>query len=294
MSLIVAVAGATGDLGVSVVTALLSATPKPTVRVLTRSDTGKAAELAAKGAELHIVDYEDSSTVAKALQGADVLISTVGTKATSAAKLPLIKTALEVESIKLIIPSEFGVDIKAVDFSSPEWDIKRDIEKLLTSQTKAKAVFIYTGLFLETGFGPWLGFNAKEKKFYAVGKNSPYSLTSIGDIGRATAAAALKSPEDHVFLRIESDTVTVEEAAKTFSEVSGETIEVVYEDFDAFKAKVAADYSNVLGALRLFIGDGRMNHSIDNGNDYVNPGGKSWKWKTVKDYAVEVGGKPFA
>jgi len=41
------------------------------------------------------------------------------------------------------------------------------------------------------------------------------------------------------------------------------------------------------------MGEGKLDHSIDSGNEIVNPGQGLWKWKTVRDYAKEVGGKPW-
>ena len=44
--------------------------------------------------------------------------------------------------------------------------------------------------------------------------------------------------------------------------------------------------------IRFVMGEGKLDFSR-NENELANPGEKSWKWKTVKDYAKEVGRLPW-
>lgn len=117
MSVVVAIAGGTGHIGQYVTSALLASVPKPVVRLLTRTKSEKAVEFESQGAELRIVDYKDPASVAAAVEGASVFISTVGTKeAGKEVKEQLMKTVIGVESVKVIIPSEFGIDHRQNDF----------------------------------------------------------------------------------------------------------------------------------------------------------------------------------
>ena len=53
-------------------------------------------------------------------------------------------------------------------------------------------------------------------------------------------------------------------------------------------------YMNEVAArvFRMSGGTGNLDFSKENNNDLVNPGESRWKWKTMEEYAEEVGGMP--
>ncbi|KZT61996.1 NAD(P)-binding protein [Calocera cornea HHB12733] len=297
---VVAIAGGTGYLGFNVTPALLSHPSKPTVRVLARSRSERVQALEEQGAEFRLVDYKDPASVAAAVEGADVFISTIGTKeAGPEVKVPLMKAVLGVKSVKIIIPSEFGIDHRAVDFPQKDWDGKKAVMDVLTSQTEKKIISIYTGLFMEGSFGPWFGISIKNKYVEYIGSDEPVSYTSLSDVGRATAeivAKAAASPAEvpaALYLRICGDSVRYSEVATIFGEINGTAIEVRHKNLAQFKETTLDGDRNTAACLRFLMGQGDLNHSKDCGNEWVNPGGKKWTWTTVKDFAEEIEGKPF-
>lgn len=179
----------------------------------------------------------------------------------------------------------------------PDWAMKKSVLATILAQDRVKAVSIYTGLFMEDSFGPWFGLSFKNKLFEAIGPDVPVTFTSLGDVGKATAVVALTPPsefKDHTYLRISGDAISLRDAAKAMSAVSGDEIQVVNKDVKEYKAEVLKDPApNAAHCLRFIMGEGKLNLSTDCANEVVNPGEKKWKWKTVSDFAKEVEGKPF-
>jgi hypothetical protein len=61
------------------------------------------------------VDYNSPESISAALQGIEVIISTIGTDAIST-QTKVIDVAAEIESVRLFVPSEFGLG----DYLDPE------------------------------------------------------------------------------------------------------------------------------------------------------------------------------
>ena len=99
----VALAGASGSLGTAVLKALLDA--DFAVTVLTRPESSHTFPSAVKVAK---VDYSDADSLATALQGQDVLVSTLGYAAFKGQEM-LIDAAIA-NGVKRVVPSEFGAD----------------------------------------------------------------------------------------------------------------------------------------------------------------------------------------
>lgn len=94
--------------------------------------------------------------------------------------------------------------------------------------------------------------------------------------------------------------MTIREIADLMNEASGgkSSIEIAVIDEQPYKVEVFQEEKSGGPAryLRFLIGNGKLNYGKDgsgNLNELVNPGGKAWKWKTMKDHAEETKGKPW-
>jgi NmrA-like family len=111
---VVAIAGGTGQLGSHIMNALLSPQFSPSfkeIRLLTSNVSSEKAQLfASKGAKTIGVNYSDEQSILTAIQGADVLINSLGGSVKGfPAKNALMLAAIKDGGIKLYFPSEFGI-----------------------------------------------------------------------------------------------------------------------------------------------------------------------------------------
>lgn len=294
----VALVGASGHLGQHVSKALLSPTFRGSfskVIFLKRRSSTQSSEDKVDGAETR---HFDESTLGAALQDIDVLISTVGPSGHDF-KDSLIK-AITNSKVKLYIPSEFGVDHTIHDFRHAEWDRKKhhyDITKTAIPQTKVCRIFI--GLFTEDSIGPWFGLDTKNGVFETIGSpDQVVSFTSLHDVGNVVAQVARMPVEDvPTQLRVSGDALTIRQLAEVMESASKSSIQYKELDLEQYKKETLAEgTTDPSKYLRFLMGEGKINHTVSgqgNGNELVNPGQRHWRWKTMKQYAEETGGRPW-
>ncbi|KZT30160.1 NAD-binding protein [Neolentinus lepideus HHB14362 ss-1] len=311
---VVVIAGATGQLGMTVSETFLDKSYKSffsSVVCLTRNpDSDKSKSLTEKGATLRNVDVAAPNTsevdIARTLEGvqADILVSTLGINDAEAAN-KLARAAVKA-GVKVYFPSEFGANHWKNDFTEfehEEWLHKKShvsyIKKF--AKDKMRVVSVYNGMLLEDTLGPWFGFDTSGGTYTFVGpRTTPFALTSKADIGRSLVFLSLlcmSSPKDvSDEIHLAGSIVTVDDIAKAVSKESGKKIEVKEIDLKEFREKTKKDtqsgkVENPAPHIRLIIGEGKMNFQ-QNDNELVNPGQKNWKWKTMVDYVREMEGEP--
>ncbi|TFK51295.1 NAD(P)-binding protein [Heliocybe sulcata] len=310
---VVVIAGATGQLGMTVSETFLDKAYKPffsSVVCLTRNpDSDKSKSLAEKGATLRRVDVashqtseEDIVETLKAVQ-ADILVSTLGINDAEAAN-KLARAAVKA-GVKAYFPSEFGGDHWKNDFPDFEHEEWLHKKKHVTyakqiGKGKMKVVSVYNGMLLEDTIGV-VGFDTPGGTYTCVGpRNSPFALTSKTDIGRSLVFLSLlcMSSPDEVpdAVRLAGSLASVEDIANAVGKESGKKIEIKEIDLKEFKQKTRRDTQSGKAEspgqhIRIMIGEGKMNFE-QNDNEVVNPRGKNWKWKTVEDYIREMKGEP--
>ena len=295
----IALVGASGHLGKEVARALLSPTFRGSydnVVLLKRRHHHDSDKESVASAE---VRYYDDDTLAEALRGVDVLISTVG-PAGHDFKDKLID-AISHATIKLYIPSEFGVDHTVHDFPHAEWDRKKHHhEKSLAVLSATKVCRIYIGLFLEDSIGPWFGFDTRHGIYESVGSpDKLISFTALGDVGNVVAQIA-RTPIEQVpkSLHISGDALTVKQLAAAMENAGSSPIQIKEIDIDTFKRKAVAEGTqDPAKCLRFLMGEGKIDHTksgLGNDNEVVNPTQRNWHWKTVAQYAEETNGRPWA
>lgn len=184
----VALAGATGNLGPSILKELLRAGFK--VTILTRQDSQSASSLPSlEGLSIKEVDYASPDSLASALGGIDAVVSTMGSRAVPEQKT-LIEAAVSA-GVRRFVPSEFGCDtVNPNNAKLPVYGSKVMIQELLKEKAASNPGFSYTLLmnnaFWNSGVRAGLIVNIKEHTATVVnGGNVPFSVTRLSTIGRA-------------------------------------------------------------------------------------------------------------
>ncbi|KAI0630223.1 hypothetical protein C8Q77DRAFT_249300 [Trametes polyzona] len=292
----ITVIGATGQLGESITTVLLTDFRQnfPTVRALTRDPTSaKAQELAKKGAEVVKLDY---AHVSDALAGSDVIVNVLPTSVAAEDRRKVDNAAIN-SGAKVYFLSHFGLDPKLVHFDGylhQEWASKLQLEAEArkAAQDKLKIISVYNSIFLDIVLSPFIGFDLEKNVYTPYGSASAkFATTSKADIGRAVASLSLlaldpssaASVPDEV--RIAGSIVSFEDVRDIVARVKGVAPgEIKSEDAEKVKNQLREQKGDgsILDYLRVALGEGWLNLS-PNENELVNPGQKLWKWKTVED-----------
>jgi len=188
MAVKVAVAGATGNLGLPLVKVLLAA--DYAVTVLTRKGSDSASKLP-KDSNITVVevDYSSIPSLTEALKGHTAVVSTLATTSVGSQN-PLIDAAIAA-GVSRFIPSEFGSDtVNPKSAALPVFKYKVETAKYLEAAASKHPSFSYTlianGPFLDWGLQ--VGFIVNAAKHSATvfnGGDVPFSATTLDTIGRA-------------------------------------------------------------------------------------------------------------
>ncbi|ETI22626.1 hypothetical protein G647_06702 [Cladophialophora carrionii CBS 160.54] len=307
---VIAVAGATGDLGTRLTNTFLS--PELRDRLsgfvsLARRHTPSTERWTTLGAEIRIIENEcDENDLIMALDGVDVLVNAISSAGTSLRDK--LANALPKTSVKLYFPSEFGVDHTLHDFGIPEWDGKKrhyELAKKIQQEADIQICRLFVGLFLHSGIAPWYGFHTSRGVYQAVGSlDQSISYTDISDIARVVCGLAERAvrgervPEE---LRIAGSHASFRQIAQEMSAAESGDIDLKTVELDTYRDKALSRKYGDRGAivcLRFVMGDGRVDYrpkdegGLGNDNEVVNPGQQHFVWKTVRDLARETGGRP--
>ncbi|PVH14832.1 uncharacterized protein CXQ87_005108 [Candidozyma duobushaemuli] len=236
---------------------------------------------------------KDVDALTKELSGVDVIISLVSPSPDLNAAIEKIAAAVKP---KLVIPSQFGVDIEESQQVFPGFlGIKQDHSKKLRD-AGLKVVDIQTGLFgtadsFVEHIAPLVGANAETKQVKYLGSPKfEFSYSILSDIGKAVAAVATSNPSSLPDqLRIQSGTISQEAIVAKYGKsksIEFSATEVSKEDALAEAKKVWAegfDGSKFLYYLQAIISQGEEKGLwfTKDDNEVVNPKGASWKWTTI-------------
>ncbi|OQU95219.1 hypothetical protein CLAIMM_01458 [Cladophialophora immunda] len=297
---VVAIAGATGRLGKPTTEAFLSSKWRPNFKeiiLLSRSPPQPEHEQYIKAGATLRTYSEAEGGLKEALNGVNILVNVVSGLAGDFKDL-LVKAAAQTPSITLYFPSEFGVDHG--NGTDPDYDIEAwrhkqhhiDLAKKLFP-SHVKVCSVYVSLFTELTIGAFYGLDVKNGRFESVGSaDQPITFTSLIDAGKALAALS-SLPIDQIpeRLRLSGDSVSLNAFAAELTAAGGGEVEVTEIDFEEYrKVATAMTDKKPYQYLRFLMGGGNLDFSTRNHNELVNPGGKHWRWKTVKDHAREVEG----
>jgi uncharacterized protein YbjT (DUF2867 family) len=185
----VAIAGATGNLGPSIVNELVNQGFEVTVL----SSSGNTSSLPS-AVKVIKVDYSSQDSLISALRGHEAFISAIPKHQ----EQPALIDAAIAAGVQRFIPSEFGSNTIGNDKvrALPVFAGKLTTQEYLRAkQDKISHTFLINGLFLDWGLSiGWLA-NLKGKTDINDNGDSVHSFTLLADIAKAVAGI-LKHPEE--------------------------------------------------------------------------------------------------
>lgn len=300
--LTVAIFGATGTLGPSIVAAFSQPQVRKHIRsVIAFSRHANKLERWRSQKNITLRTYT-VGTIKEALVGVDVVINVVNTS-DAHFHTTLVKAMAGLGTVKVYFPSEFGIDRSILDFRHEAFERCRGLSQLAQDTLgNTKVCHVYVGFFLETILGPALGLVetvGNDVRFMSIGsKKTPISCTSIKDTGRSVAQLALLKPSQiPEVIHFGGTTYSLAQMAEIMAKESGDKINVVELTLSDYKASILVSHpSNPVEYIRFVIGEGKVNHGkggLWNDNELVNPGQTRWRWTTMEDLAKETGGRPW-
>ncbi|KAK1248955.1 hypothetical protein MKX08_007175 [Trichoderma sp. CBMAI-0020] len=269
----VAVLGGSGNIGPSIIKALLDSNFE--VTAITRLESQATF---VEGVDVKRVDITSKEAVQQVLRGHDALVSAISPAALDDQKT--IVDAAVAAQVRRFLPSEFGVDNRRTEEKDMGWMVvnKVKLNEYLDQVAAKHKWFSWTGVacgfFFDWGLMGRnkgiqtqfiLGINAQAKTGEIVDSgNKPWAATNTYFVGE-TVAAILKKPEEtaNKFLNVFSFKTTQNEVLKIFEEESGSTYQVSHvkgsDLLEAATARVAnGDYKQSIGPFvqYVFFADG--------------------------------------
>jgi nucleoside-diphosphate-sugar epimerase len=218
----IVLAGGSGDLGGRIASALAARGAQ--VRALVRAETSSAkrATLAAQGAQVIVVDENDSTALTDACRNASCVISALnGLRPTIIASQGRLLDAAIAADVPRFIPSDFSLDFtRTRPGANRNMDLRREFMTRI-DQADIKATSILNGAFsdLLTGQAP-IVLSKPRKILYWGSPDQALDFTTKDDVARYTAAAALDAGAPR-YLRIAGDVVTPRSLADIMTAITG-------------------------------------------------------------------------
>eukprot|EP01112_Ceratiomyxa_fruticulosa_P011422 TRINITY_DN3097_c0_g1_i11.p1 TRINITY_DN3097_c0_g1~~TRINITY_DN3097_c0_g1_i11.p1 ORF type:complete len:306 (+),score=70.39 TRINITY_DN3097_c0_g1_i11:743-1660(+) len=222
----VAIVGATGNLGPTIVDALLQHKFEVTAVTFNNPEDPKYNDLKSKGVKVVHANIDDKFTLVRAFHGIDAVVSTVG-GALFSKQTVIIDAAVEA-GVKRFLPSEFGGStrdklVRSEEVLQPKIQIIEYLEKV-ASQGKITWTGIATGPFFDWGLQVgFLQFDLKNESvtLYDEGK-AKFVTSNTRDIG-LWVALTLLHPErtENKYLELGTFKVNQLEILEALEKVSG-------------------------------------------------------------------------
>lgn len=228
MENVIVVAGATGNLGRKIVTALLKRGAEVRALVRPSSDADKVTELKAQG--VHIIESEmtDADELKPAMEGAVAVVSALqGLRDVIVDTQTVLLDAAVATGVPRFIPSDFASDFTKLKMGdNRNFDLRKEFMEII-DKAPVQATSILNGGFayLLTFDMPLLNFE-KRQVGYWEDTDWHIDFTTVADTAEFTAAAAL-DPEAPRLLRIASFQHSPTELAQAAEQVSGHPFELV-------------------------------------------------------------------
>ncbi|KAL5513170.1 hypothetical protein ACEPAH_3568 [Sanghuangporus vaninii] len=284
-----AVAGA-GNLGKFIVEALLAKKNEgalTSVSILSRS-AGGYDDLVAKGAKVVVVDYTSPLSIQHALEGVDVVISTLHDPLGAQEVLAV---GAKAAGVKLFVPSEFGNNTERA--TEGDWAKKEVFRKKLKEEINLPYTAFYTGGFADWVFQPGLseyaGFDFVHGKITIQGTgDAPVSWTTRADIGRFVAHALTTLPREKLewkTFKIEADRISWNQIAETWIARSGKEVTVTHRPHSDLEEAVRKNPNDDLQMV-LYVWD-KGQGAVGKPEELANSEFPGWNPKKVIDVILE-------
>ncbi|KAI8307968.1 hypothetical protein K4K59_010532 [Colletotrichum sp. SAR11_240] len=206
----VAIAGATGNLGPAILTALRSS-KQFDVTVLTR--TGSSHEFPAN-ITVKYVDYDNPALLAEAVRGQDAVVSTLSVFGSDVQKA--LVDASVAAGVKRFLPSEFGSSTENPKVQAiPIFGAKLQLQEYLRAKAQSSPEFTYSllfcGPFLDWGLSTGMLVDVKNKR--AVLRDGGNVLFNLDVTQRQIISAAKEIDPSGSWTIQESQTAIEEQEA---------------------------------------------------------------------------------
>lgn len=218
---IVALAGATGDLGARILAALVAR--GATVRALVRPDAaaGDTARLTALGATLAKADARDVGAMATACEGATCVVSALnGLRDVIVDRQGVLLDAAVRAGVPRFIPSDFAADFtRTRPGDNRNFDLRREFMARV-DRAPIRATSILNGAFMDMLGAEMPIIQPKIHRVLVWGNaDQPLDFTMKDDVAAYAAAAALDDSAPRL-LRVAGGTVSARDLAAIMSEVT--------------------------------------------------------------------------
>lgn len=228
MKKIIAVAGATGNLGGNIIHALLDKGAEVHAIVRASSDNTKIKELERPGVKVFSINMADVQEVSKACIGASCVVSALaGLRDVIIDTQKIILDAAIAAGVPRFIPSDYSLDF--TPFSHGEnrnLDYRREFHEYLDKSAIA-STSIFNGAFADmiTGQMPLILFKQKIVLYWG---NADHKMifTTVKDTALYTANVALDDTAPRM-LRIAGDQISPREIRTAVSEISGKKYRLI-------------------------------------------------------------------
>lgn len=223
MKKIIVIAGATGNLGGKIVTALLAKGAEVRAIVRMETDIKKIKDLEEKGVKVFQVDTSNKSEISKICTGAHCFVSALaGLRETIIdAQRAFLDAAIDA-NVPRFIPSDYSSDFTNLkEGQNRNLDLRREFHNYLETTT-IKATTVFNGPFMDllTTDMPLILF--KQKRILCWGDpNQIIEFTTTYNVADFTAEAAIDDNTPR-FLRIAGDRLSCNDFVKLLTELTHE------------------------------------------------------------------------
>jgi uncharacterized protein YbjT (DUF2867 family) len=223
MKKVVTVAGATGNLGQRIIHELVAQGAE--VRAIVRESSNKTTvkNFQQLGVKVFVVNPLDVTEMTKACEGATCVVSALsGLQEVIIDAQKVLLNAAVAAGVPRFIPSDYSLDFtKFRDGENRNLDLRRTFHTYLDAQPIA-ATTIFNGAFADmlTNEMPMILFD-KKRILYWGDADHDMSFTTIADVGRFTAHAALDDTTPR-FLRIAGEQINPRGIKTVMSNLTGQ------------------------------------------------------------------------
>lgn len=228
---IVAVAGATGQLGSLIALELRQRDAKVIALVRPGTSPSRTRTLTDAGVEVVEVDLSDVPALTKALTGVSTLVSALqGLKDIIHGAQGNLVQAATAAGVDRFIPSDFSLDFTKTDAgSNRNLDLRREFHTTL-NESGLTWTSILNGAFMDvvtTRQMPMIN-DSWNKIMHFGNADQELDVTTIPNTAAYTACVALDPRPTPKFLRIAGDTFTPKTLASTMTKVSGQEFSTLW------------------------------------------------------------------
>ena len=222
MKKVIVVAGATGNLGLRIVKALLANHAVVIALVRNTSDVVKLNNLEKLGAKVVKVNLNNVDEISKACVGASCVISALaGLRETIINTQKILLDAAVKAGVPRFIPSDFSLDFRDLVYgSNRNLDLRREFHQYL-NQANIKSTSIFNGPFTDllTNQMPMIFFKF-HKVLYWGNPQQKMDFTTMDDTAAFTAKVAMDESSPR-YLKIAGDQLNVKEIATIMTQLTG-------------------------------------------------------------------------